>query len=283
MVREIDVSTIQDAVAQLCQTTNYQLGDDVVEALERGKEREAGYIGERVLDTILLNVNMAKTESRPMCQDTGTAVIFVKVGQDVHLVGGLLKDAINNGVRQGYQKGYLRNSVVGDPLWSRENTGDNTPAMIHTELVPGNQVHLTVMTKGGGAENMSRMAMLTPAMGVDGVRDFVLETVEKAGPNACPPVIVGVGVGGTFDMAPMLAKKALLRHVGKPNDDPQVADFEQELLDSVNRLGIGPHGFGGFTTALAVHVETMATHIASLPVAVNLQCGPAARHRSIEL
>ncbi|MBV7337345.1 fumarate hydratase [Chloroflexi bacterium TSY] len=282
-MREMHVNVVKDAVAQLCQTANFELGDDVVQALHQGKEKEAGNIGERVLDTILLNVNIASTESRPMCQDTGTAVIFVKVGQDVHFVGGPLNDAIHDGVRQGYEEGYLRKSMVGDPLWSRENTGDNTPAMIHVDLIPGNQVHLTVMTKGGGAENMSRMAMLTPAMGVDGVRDFVVETVEIAGPNACPPVIVGVGVGGTFDTSPMLAKKALLRRVGKPNDDSQVAAFEHELLEAINKLGIGPHGFGGFTTALAVHVETMATHIASLPVAVNLQCGPAARHRSLVL
>lgn len=283
MLRELHISKITDAVAKLCQTANFELGDDVVHALEKSRQREAGNIGEQVLDTILLNVNLAQTEQRPMCQDTGTAVVFVQVGQDVHLVGGALNDAINAGVRQGYQEGYLRNSIVRDPLWTRENTGDNTPAMIHVDFVAGNEVQITVMTKGGGAENMSRMQMLTPAMGADGVRDFVLETVEIAGPNACPPVIVGVGVGGTFDMAPMLAKKALLRHVGQPHTDPNVAAFEQDLLDGVNALGIGPHGFGGFTTALAVHVETMPTHIASLPVAVNLQCGPAARHRSLVL
>ncbi len=280
MVREVDVALVQQAVAELCQSANFHLGDDVVRALERSKEREMGHIGERVLDTILLNVNLASTESRPMCQDTGTAVVFVEVGQDVHFVGGLLDDAINGGIRQGYREGYLRNSVVGDPLWTRENTGDNTPAMIHVEFALGSDVKVTVMTKGGGAENMSRMAMLTPAMGVEGVTKFVVETVEIAGPNACPPVIVGVGVGGTFDMAPMLAKKALLRPVGQPSPDKKISQFEQKLLDAVNDLGIGPHGFGGFTTALAVHVETTATHIASLPVAVNLQCGPAARHRS---
>lgn len=281
MVRDVDVALIKEAVAELCQRANFQLGDDVVRALERSRAREAGHIGERVLDTILLNVNLASTESRPMCQDTGTAVVFVELGQDVHLVGGLLDDAINAGVRQGYQEGYLRNSVVGDPLWGRANTGDNTPAMIHVELTDGAEVKIVVMTKGGGAENMSRMAMLTPAMGVEGVKQFVVETVEQAGPNACPPVIVGVGVGGTFDVAPMLAKKALLRPVGDPNPDQKNAQFEQDLLEAINALGIGPHGFGGFTTALAVHVETMATHIASLPVAVNLQCGPAARHQHV--
>jgi len=281
MLRELHISTITDAILQLCQTANFELGDDVVHALEQSRQRESGNIGEHVLDTILLNVNLAQTEQRPMCQDTGTAVVFAQVGQDVHLIGGDVNEAIHEGVRQGYKAGYLRNSIVRDPLWARENTGDNTPAMIHVELVMGDRVKLTVMTKGGGAENMSRMQMLTPAVGAEGVRNFVIKTVEIAGPNACPPVIVGVGVGGTFDMAPMLAKKALLRHIGQPSTDPQVAAFERELLDGVNALGIGPHGFGGFTTALAVHVETMPTHIASLPVAVNLQCGPAARHQSV--
>jgi len=281
MLRELHISTITDAISQLCQTANFKLGDDVVHALEQSRQRESGNIGEHVLDTILLNVNLAQTEQRPMCQDTGTAVVFAQVGQDVHLIGGDVNEAIHEGVRQGYKAGYLRNSIVRDPLWARENTGDNTPAMIHVELVMGDRVKLTVMTKGGGAENMSRMQMLTPAVGAEGVRNFVIKTVEIAGPNACPPVIVGVGVGGTFDMAPMLAKKALLRHIGQPSTDPQVAAFERELLDGVNALGIGPHGFGGFTTALAVHVETMPTHIASLPVAVNLQCGPAARHQSV--
>ncbi len=279
-IRTLNVSMITAAVADLCRQANYHLGDDVVQALEASRAVETGPLAGRVLDTIVLNARIAGDEQRPICQDTGTAVVFVAVGQAVHLVGGGLHDAINEGVRRGYREGYLRNSIVGDPLFGRQNTGDNTPAVIHVDLVPGDEVQITVMTKGGGAENMSRMAMLTPADGVAGVRAFVIETVELAGPNACPPVIVGVGVGGTFDLAPTLAKQALLRRVGAPNADPQLAAFERELLAAINALGIGPHGFGGNTTALAVHVESHPTHIASLPVAVNLQCGPAARHRS---
>lgn len=280
-VRDVDVALLCDAVADLCQRANYELGEDVQLALHAGRSREENPLAERVLDTIILNAKIANEDRQPMCQDTGTAVVFVRLGQDVHLVGGDLYAAIHEGVRRGYQAGYLRKSIVGDPLFTRKNTGDNTPAVIHVELVPGDQVNLTVMAKGGGAENMSRLQMLTPADGIDGVRAFVLETVQLAGPNACPPVIVGVGVGGTFDLAPTLAKHALLRPVGQPNPDPQLAAFEQELLAAINALGIGPHGFGGRTTALAVHIETYPTHIASLPVAVNLQCGPAARHRSI--
>lgn len=279
-VREIDVNVLRDAVAELCQQANYELGDDVQQALQASRNREANPLAGRVLETIILNARIASEDRQPMCQDTGTAVVFVHLGQDVHLVGGDIHTAINEGVRRGYQAGYLRKSIVGDPLFARKNTGDNTPAVIHIDLIPGDSVQLTVMTKGGGAENMSRLHMLTPADGSAGVRAFVLETVQRAGPNACPPVIVGVGVGGTFDLAPTLAKQALLRPVGQPNADPQLAAFEQELLNAINALGIGPHGFGGSTTALAVHVETYATHIASLPVAVNLQCGPAARHRS---
>lgn len=282
-LRELHVDRITEAVAALCRTANYQLGDDVLQALEASRAVETGPLAGRVLETIVLNAKVAGAEQRPICQDTGTAVVFVDVGQDVHLIGGGLHAAINEGVRRGYREGYLRNSMVGDPLFGRQNTGDNTPAVIHVDLVPGDQVAITVMTKGGGAENMSRLTMLTPADGVTGVRAFVVETVELAGPNACPPVIVGVGVGGTFDLAPTLAKHALLRRVGAPNPDPQLAAFERELLGAINALGIGPHGFGGRTTTLAVHVESRPTHIASLPVAVNLQCGPAARQRSVTL
>lgn len=282
-VRDVDVSLLRDAVAELCQRANYELADDVQLALQASRNREENPLAGRVLDTILLNARIANEDRQPICQDTGTAVVFIHIGQDVHLVGGDLPTAIHEGVRRGYQTGYLRKSMVGDPLFTRNNTGDNTPAVIHVELIPGDQIKLTVMTKGGGAENMSRMQMLTPADGVAGVRAFVLETVRLAGPNACPPVIVGVGVGGTFDLAPMLAKQALLRPVGQPNPDTQLANFERELLAEINALGIGPHGFGGNTTALAVHVETYASHIASLPVAVNLQCGPAARQRTVLL
>ncbi len=280
-VRSVDVSLIRDAVAELCQRANYELGDDVQQALQAGRSQETSPLAGRVLDTIILNAKIANEDRQPICQDTGTAVVFIRLGQDVHLIGGDLHTAVNEGVRLGYQAGYLRKSLVGDPLFNRKNTGDNTPAVLHVELVPGDQVNLTVMTKGGGAENMSRMVMLTPADGIAGVKAFVVETVRLAGPNACPPVIVGVGVGGTFDFAPLLAKHALLLPVGQPISDPQLASFEQELLQAVNALGIGPHGFGGHTTALAVHVETYPTHMASLPVAVNLQCGPAARLRSV--
>lgn len=282
-LRELNVARITDAVADLCRMANYNLGEDVVSALTASRAVETGPLAGRVLETIVLNAKVASDEQRPICQDTGTAVVFVDVGQDVHLVGGGLHAAINAGVRRGYREGYLRNSIVGDPLFGRQNTGDNTPAVIHVDLVSGNHVAVTVMTKGGGAENMSRLAMLTPADGVAGVHDFVVETVALAGPNACPPVIVGVGVGGTFDLAPTLAKHALLRRVGAPNPDLQLAAFERELLAAINALGIGPHGFGGNTTALAVHVESHPTHIASLPVAVNLQCGPAARWRKVVL
>lgn len=282
-LRELHVDRITAAVAALCRTANYQLGDDVLQALAASRAVETGPLAGRVLETIVLNAKVADEEQRPICQDTGTAVVFVDVGQDVHLIGGGLHAAINEGVRRGYREGYLRNSIVADPLFGRQNTGDNTPAVIHVDLVPGDQVAITVMTKGGGAENMSRLTMLTPADGVAGVRAFVVETVELAGPNACPPVIVGVGIGGTFDLAPTLAKHALLRRVGAPNPEPHLAAFEQELLGAINALGIGPHGFGGLTTALAVHVESYPTHIASLPVAVNLQCGPAARHRRVVL
>lgn len=280
-VRTVDVALLRDAVADLCQRANYELGEDVQQALQASRSREENPLAGRVLDTIILNAKIANEDRQPMCQDTGTAVVFVRLGQDVHLIGGELHTAINEGVRRGYQTGYLRKSIVGDPLFARKNTGDNTPAVLHVELIPGDQIQLTVMTKGGGAENMSRLQMLTPADGVDGVRAFVVETVQLAGPNACPPVIVGVGIGGTFDLAPTLAKQALLRPVGQPNADPQLAAFEQALLTAINALGIGPHGFGGRTTALAVHVATYPTHIASLPVAVNLQCGPAARHHTV--
>lgn len=280
-VRSVDVALIRDAVEELCQRANYELGDDVQLALQAGRSQETSPLAGRVLDTIILNAKIAHEDRQPMCQDTGTAVVFIRLGQDVHLVGGDLHAAVNEGVRRGYHAGYLRKSLVGDPLFARKNTGDNTPAVLHVELVPGDQVNLTVMTKGGGAENMSRMVMLTPADGIAGVKAFVVETVRLAGPNACPPVIVGVGVGGTFDFAPLLAKQALLRPVGQHHSDPQLANFEQELLQAINALGIGPHGFGGNTTALAVHVETYPTHMASLPVAVNLQCGPAARLRSV--
>lgn len=225
------------------------------------------------------NANIAATESIPMCQDTGVAVIFVELGQNVHLVNGDLSEAINQGVKKGYQEGYLRKSMVGHPL-ERVNTGDNTPAVIHLKMVPGDQIKITVAPKGGGSENMSALKMLKPAEGVEGVKKFVLDTVRNAGPNPCPPLIIGVGIGGTMEKCALLAKEALLRPVGQPHSLPDIAKLEQELLAGINRMGIGPSGLGGVTTALAVHIEIFGSHIASLPVAVNINCH-AARHKSV--
>jgi fumarate hydratase subunit alpha len=282
-MREIDLDQVRDAVEQMCLDAAYELTPDVRDALVRAREREVSRIGRRTISLLLENVEIAAGERVPMCQDTGTVVLFAEFGQDVHLVGGSLREAVDEGVRRAYTGGYLRPSIVARPIGRRENTGDNTPAVLHIDLVPGERIALTLLAKGGGAENMSRLAMLTPADGVTGVMDFVVETVERAGPNACPPVIVGVGIGGTFDSVGSLAKHALTRAVGSPNPDDEASAIEDELLQRVNELGIGPHGFGGRVTALAVHVELAPCHIASLPVAVNLQCGPAARLRRVVL
>lgn len=278
-VRDIDVSVIADTVEQLCLDAAYELPADVRRALTAAGQREVSPTGRRTISLILENVAVAADARVPMCQDTGTVVVFAEIGQDVHLTGGAFRDAVNDGVSRAYTGGYLRPSIVSSPVGRRANSGDNTPAVLHLDLVPGDTIALTLLAKGGGAENMSRMAMLTPADGLDGVMAFVIETVEIAGPNACPPVIVGVGVGGTFDSVGTLAKHAITREVGSAHADPDVGEIESELLRRINRLGIGPHGFGGRVTALAVHVELAPTHIASLPVAVNLQCGPAARLR----
>jgi len=259
------------------------MGEDVRQALEVAETREVSPLGREVLGQILENMAIAAEDRVPMCQDTGTVVVFAEVGQDLHIVGGGFDEAINRGVHEAYDVGYLRKSMVEQPFTARKNTRDNTPAVIHTRLVPGDRLRLSVLAKGGGAENMSRAAMLTPAQGRDGIKQFVLETVRIAGPNACPPVIVGLGIGGTFDSVARLAKQALLREIGSVNPDADAAELEAELLTEINKLGIGPHGFGGRITALAVHVESFPCHIASLPVAVNLQCGPAARHRIVEL
>ncbi|RIK43593.1 MAG: fumarate hydratase [Chloroflexi bacterium] len=280
-LREVNVATVRDAIEQLCLDANYVAADDVRAAFARAAEREVAKLGQRVLLQLLDNMTIAAGERVPMCQDTGTVVVFASIGQDVHFVGGSLRDAINDGVRRAYTAGYLRASMVARPIGTRSNTRDNTPAVLHLDIVEGSDVELIVFAKGGGAENMSRMCMLTPGDGLDGVKDFVIETVEIAGPNACPPVIVGVGVGGTFDSVGTLAKLSLARQVGSENPDPELAALEAELLQRINALGIGPHGFGGRTTALAVHVAIAPTHIASLPVAVNLQCGPAARVRRL--
>lgn len=282
-MREIHAKQIAETVRDLCLEANYVMGEDVRHALAVAQTREVSPLGREVLGQILENMAIAEADRVPMCQDTGTVVVFAEVGQDARVVGGDFEAAINRGVHDAYAVGYLRKSMVERPFSARTNTRDNTPAVIHTRLVPGDRLRLAVLAKGGGAENMSRLAMLTPAQGREGIKEFVLETVRIAGPNACPPVIVGLGIGGTFDSVGRLAKQALLREIGSENPDSDAAALEAELLAEINRLGIGPHGFGGRVTALAVHVESFPCHIASLPVAVNLQCGPAARHRIVEI
>jgi fumarate hydratase subunit alpha len=281
-MRELHSTAITETVSRLCIEANYYLGADVVTAMERAMEGEASEVGKGVLQQILKNARIARENDMPICQDCGLAVVFLDVGQDLHIVGDDLYEAVNEGVRRGYQEGYLRKSSVQQPFSARVNTGDNTPAVIHTRIVPGDQLHITVAPKGGGSENMSRLAMLTPAAGRQGVVDFVVEAVDKAGANPCPPIVVGVGVGGTFERVAFLAKRALLREVGSSNSDPELDELEQELLERINRLGIGPQGLGGRTTALAVHVEAEPCHIASMPVAVNFQCH-AARHKEAVL
>jgi len=276
-MREIEAGAITKTVAELCQQANFVLGEDVLNALKRAQETEESPLGKEALEQLLENARIAEREQLPLCQDCGTAVVFLEVGQDAHVTGGDLKAAVEEGVRQGYAQGYLRKSMVSQPFSTRKNTGDNTPPVIHTEIVPGERIKIMVMPKGAGSENMSRLAMLKPGEGRQGVIDFVVKTVEEAGANPCPPVIVGVGIGATAEKAMLLAKKALLRKVGSPNPDPETAKLEQELLERINALGIGPLGFGGRVTALAVHAEALPTHIASLPVAVNLQCH-SARH-----
>lgn len=268
-------------VAKLCQEANFQLGDDVINAFNRASEQEISLNGKEILRLLIKNAEIASTELVPMCQDTGFAVVFLELGQDVHITGGYLEDAVNEGVRRGYQEGYLRKSIVGHPL-DRRNTGDNTPAVIHIKVLPGDKLRIVVAPKGGGSENMSAIKMLKPAEGVEGVKQFVVNTVRVAGPNPCPPIVVGVGIGGTFEKAALLAKESLLRSVGEPSPHSEIAVLEQELLEQVNKLGIGPQGLGGRTTALAVHVEIYPAHIASLPVAVNINCH-ATRHKEAVL
>lgn len=268
-------------VARLCQEANFQLGADVLAALRQAEAAEISPSGKEILNILMENAAIARNESVPMCQDTGFAVIFVELGQDVHIAGGDLYQALNEGVRQGYQQGYLRKSIVGHPL-QRVNTQDNTPAVIHCRIVPGAELRITVAPKGGGSENMSALKMLKPAEGVAGVKKFVLDTVAAAGPNPCPPIIVGVGIGGTMEKAAQIAKEALLRQVGQPSPLEDIAALEKELLAEINKLGIGAQGLGGRITAMAVHIEVFAAHIASLPVAVNINCH-AARHKSVTL
>ena len=269
-MREISAQRITETVRKLCVEANCHLPEDVKKAIRTCRQQEKWAQAGEILDRIIENYEIADREQCPICQDTGIACVFLKIGQDVHITGNLT-DAVNEGVRQGYREGYLRKSVVRDPL-DRVNTGDNTPAMLYTEIVPGDQIEITVAPKGFGSENMSAVKMLRPSDGVAGVKDFVMQTVKNAGPNPCPPIVVGVGIGGTFDKAAYLAKKALLRPLDGENANTFYADLEKELLQSINALGIGPQGFGGRTTALKVNIETFPTHIAGLPVAVNINC-----------
>jgi fumarate hydratase subunit alpha len=277
-MREIHVDSITGVVERLCIESNYYLPQDVKKALEDAVEKEESPLGREILLDILKNQEIASCKNMPICQDTGLAVVFIELGQDVRLVGGDLNEAIDEGVRRGYKNGYLRKSSVDDPFMIRKNKGDNTPAIIHTTIVKGDKVKIVLAPKGGGSENMSALAMLKPSDGVEGIKKFVLDTVDKAGSNPCPPIIVGIGIGGTIEKTALIAKKALLRTIGEHNTDPNAAKLEKELLEQINNLGIGPQGFGGRITALAVNIETFPAHIASMPVAVNIQCH-VARHK----
>lgn len=281
-MRELDVAEVTRAVAELSVDACYKLGDDVVAFFRDAVEREESDAGKDVFRQLLENADIARDEAMPLCQDTGLAVVFLDVGQDVHLVGGDLEHAVNEGVRRGYTEGYLRKSSVTAPFAERSNTGDNTPGVIHTRIVPGETVRITIAPKGGGAENMSALSMLKPAQGRQGLVDFVVETVSKAGPNACPPMVLGVGVGGTFERVAYLAKHALLRDIGSVNPEPRLAALEDELEERCNALGIGPQGMGGRITVMDVFVEEAPAHIASLPAAVNVQCH-SARHKEVVL
>ena len=280
-MREIDTSAIIEAVAGLCRRANYELGDDVLKTLEKAQQFEESPSGREVLSLLIENAHIAAKGQRPLCQDCGSAIVFLEVGQDVHIIGNLI-DAMTEGVRRGYTKNYLRQSMVGQPFSARLNTGDNTPPVIHTEIVPGDKLKISLMAKGSGAENMSRLAMLKPGAGAEGIIEEVAAAVAAAGGSPCPPLIIGLGIGGTAEKAMFVAKKALLRLLGQPNPDAEVAALEKRVLERVNALGIGPLGFGGSTTALAVHAEVLPTHIASLPLAINLQCH-SARHKEAVL
>lgn len=277
-MREIKASTITDVIERLCMEANQVLPQDIKDAISTCRSQEDGDIACGILDNIIENYQIAENEQVPICQDTGMACVFLEIGQDVHITDGDLTEAVNEGVRRGYTKGYLRKSVVKDPV-RRGNTGDNTPAMLYTEIVPGEQIKVTVGPKGFGSENMSAIRMFKPSAGIQGIKDFIIETVETAGPNPCPPMVVGVGIGGTFDKAALLAKKALMRSVDTSNPDPYYADLEKEVLQKINELGIGPQGFGGRTTAIGLNIETMPTHIAGMPCAINISCH-VTRHKT---
>jgi len=280
-VRDVHVSAITDAVKKLCIEANLDLEPDMLRAFDGALRRERSPAGKQVLQILKQNAEMARTRRIPYCQDTGFVVCFVELGQEIHVTGGGLDDAINEGVRQGYREGYLRASIVRSPF-DRVNTGDNTPAVIHADVVPGATLRILVMAKGGGCENRSKYRMLTPAEGVPGVKEWIIECVKTAGPDACPPLILGVGVGGTFEKSAILSKKALFRELGSPNPDPTLDALEKELLDRANRLGIGPQGYGGDTTAFGIHILTYPCHITSLPVAVTIECH-AHRHKKVTL
>lgn len=271
IMRTIQVEQITETIKEMCIEANHFLADDMKQALSRAKESEESPLGKQILEQLQENLQIAGNDMIPICQDTGMAVIFMEIGQDVHFTGGILEDAINEGVRRGYTEGFLRKSVVGDPL-ERQNTKDNTPAIIHYEIVEGDKVHITVAPKGFGSENMSRIFMLKPADGIEGVKEAVLQAVRDAGPNACPPMVVGVGIGGTFEKCALLAKKALTRPVNQRSEISYVRELEEELLERINASGIGPGGLGGTMTAFAVNINTYPTHIAGLPVAVNICC-----------
>ncbi len=277
-MRTIDAAAVTEKVAELCMEASYELGEDVKTKFAEFKATEESPTARSILEQIETNAEIARTERVPMCQDTGFAVFFVELGSDVRIEGATLTEAINEGVRKGYQEGYLRKSILEDGL-RRVNTGDNTPAVIHYRIVPGDELKITHMPKGGGSENMSRVRMLRPADGAEGVKQFALEAVSEAGPNPCPPIVVGIGIGGTFEIAAYHAKKSLLRPLGSPNPDPFLDEMEKDLLEKINKMGIGPQGMGGRTTALAVHIISWACHIASLPAAVNIECH-AHRHKT---
>ncbi|MGC8868536.1 MAG: fumarate hydratase [Sulfurihydrogenibium sp.] len=281
-MREIHFDEIVEKVKNLVMDAEYKLPQDFIQAIKVSVNKEESDIGREILQEILKNAEVAEKEQVAYCQDTGYPVFFVEVGQDVRVVGGSLKDAINEGVRRATKEGYLRASLAYDPLFDRKNTGDNTPALIYFDIVEGDKIKIKFAAKGGGSENQSKQAMLKPADGLEGVKKFVLQTIANAGPNACPPFTVGVGIGGTFDYSAVLAKKALFRHIGERHPDPRIAALEEELLNLANQLGVGPLGFGGTTTAVDVKIEIAPCHIASLPVAVNIQCH-AARHKEIEI
>lgn len=278
----VEAKKITEEVKRMAIEAAYYLPQDVLTSLKMSREAEKWSLARDTLDQIIENADIAKNTNSPMCQDTGMAVVFVKIGQDVHIEGGYIEDAINEGVRQGYTEGYLRKSVVADPVYNRVNTKDNTPAVIHYNIVPGDKLHIMFAGKGFGSENMSRLGMLKPSDGLEGVKKFILETVELAGPNPCPPIVVGVGIGGTVDKVTLIAKKALMRPMDSYNPDPFYANLEKEMLEKVNALGIGPQGYGGKTTALRVLIETYPTHIAGLPICVNINCH-ATRHKEVTL